>query len=159
MYWVCEDFDRHHPIELGVLGFEDNPHTTGPDQPFHFIFADSTKHLRMRGVLQEVEVDAGVADKRLLVTESEFARVLRSMGREGNTLSALIATVKAAGANSVRTCAFLDKRARRQADVEVEFIGFTLDDDEFLVGYGLDLAGKYRNLPYVGVLRTEHLPG
>jgi len=73
----------------------------------------------------------------------------------GRTLTALVATIKAAGAESVRACAFLDKPARRDVAVDVEFVGFALDDDDFVVGYGLDLAGRYRNLPYVGILRQD----
>jgi len=76
----------------------------------------------------------------------------------GSTLVALIETVKAAGARSVRACAFLDKPARRRSEVYVEFVGFVLENDDFVVGYGLDLAGRYRNLPYVGVLREERVP-
>ena len=75
----------------------------------------------------------------------------------GRTISALTATIEAAGARSVRTCAFLDKPARRETDVDVEFVGFKLEVDEFVVGYGLDFAGRYRNLPYVGILRPEHI--
>ena len=76
----------------------------------------------------------------------------------GRTLTALLDMVRKAGARSVRAASFLDKPARRIAEVDVEFVGFRLEGDEFVVGYGLDLAGHYRNLPYVGVLSGEHLP-
>jgi len=76
----------------------------------------------------------------------------------GHTLAALIEVVTAGGARSVRACAFLEKTSRRAADVDVEFAGFQLEGDEFVVGYGLDLAGRYRNLPYVGVLRAGRIP-
>lgn len=73
----------------------------------------------------------------------------------GRTLVALRTAILAAGASSVRICAFLDKPVRRQVPLDVEFVGFPLTDDSFVVGYGLDHAERYRNLPYVGVMRTH----
>jgi hypoxanthine phosphoribosyltransferase len=51
-------------------------------------------------------------------------------------------------------CCLLDKPSRRQTDISVDYIGFEIPD-EFVVGYGLDYAEKYRNLPYVGVLKKD----
>ena len=56
--------------------------------------------------------------------------------------------------NSVRICAILSKPSRRQADIEPDYKGFDVPD-EFVVGYGLDYDEKYRNLPYVGVLKPQ----
>lgn len=56
--------------------------------------------------------------------------------------------------NSVRICTLLDKPERRQADVKADYSGFNVPD-EFVVGYGLDYAEEYRNLPYIGVLKPE----
>ena len=58
------------------------------------------------------------------------------------------------GANSVKCCALLNKTERRVDDVDVEYYG-SIVENEFVVGYGLDLAGRYRNLPFVGVLKPE----
>ena len=55
---------------------------------------------------------------------------------------------------SVRLCSFLSKPSRRKVDVQIDYCGFEVPD-EFLVGYGLDYAEKYRNLPYIGVLKPE----
>ena len=55
---------------------------------------------------------------------------------------------------SLSVCALLDKKARRQVDVGADFIGFNIPD-AFAVGYGLDYAQKYRNLPYIGVLKPS----
>jgi hypoxanthine phosphoribosyltransferase len=55
---------------------------------------------------------------------------------------------------SVKACAMLDKPSRRLTDVTCDYIGCEVPD-EFVVGYGLDFAQRYRNLPYVGVLRPE----
>jgi hypoxanthine phosphoribosyltransferase len=73
----------------------------------------------------------------------------------GRTMKVLLETLQERGAATVRACAFLDKPARREVDVDVDFVGFVLEGPEFVVGYGLDLAGRYRNLPYVGTLRSE----
>ncbi len=72
----------------------------------------------------------------------------------GRTLQALRRELLARGAIEVRTCAFLDKPARRCVDLEADFRCFEVED-LFVVGYGLDFAGRYRNLPYVGELRPE----
>lgn len=56
--------------------------------------------------------------------------------------------------NSIRLCTLLDKPERRKADVYADYKGFEVPD-EFVVGYGLDYAEKYRNLPYIGILKPE----
>ncbi|MCE9636193.1 MAG: hypoxanthine phosphoribosyltransferase [Planctomycetes bacterium] len=71
----------------------------------------------------------------------------------GRTVAALQNRIRNFGAASVRVCSFLDKPKRREVPVDVEFTGFTLQGDPFVVGYGLDFAERYRNLPFVGVLR------
>jgi hypoxanthine phosphoribosyltransferase len=73
----------------------------------------------------------------------------------GHTIAALASKISAKGAASVRVCAFLDKPARREAKVDVEFTGFALEGKPFVVGYGLDHAGRYRNLPYIGALKKS----
>ena len=69
----------------------------------------------------------------------------------GETLHALREWLLTHQAASVRTVCLLDKPSRRVRDVPVEFIGFTIDD-VFVVGYGLDLSGRHRELPYIGVI-------
>jgi len=55
---------------------------------------------------------------------------------------------------SLKLCTFLDKPDRRKVDVKIEYVGFKIPD-EFVVGYGLDYAQRYRNLPYVGIIKTR----
>ncbi|MBI6545512.1 MAG: hypoxanthine phosphoribosyltransferase, partial [Cyanobacteria bacterium NC_groundwater_1444_Ag_S-0.65um_54_12] len=55
---------------------------------------------------------------------------------------------------SLEICALLDKPARRLVDVPVKYLGFSIAD-KFVVGYGLDYAQKYRNLPFIGVLKPQ----
>lgn len=72
----------------------------------------------------------------------------------GVTLSYLMKILEARGANSIRLCTLLSKPERRRVEVKVDYLGFEIPD-EFVVGYGLDYAEKYRNLPYIGILKPE----
>ncbi|MBI5831985.1 MAG: hypoxanthine phosphoribosyltransferase [Armatimonadetes bacterium] len=77
----------------------------------------------------------------------------------GLTLAQLRRAMAERGARQVVACALLDKPSRRQVAVEVEYVGKAIPD-EFVVGYGLDYNQRFRNLPYVGVLRREvYAPG
>jgi len=69
----------------------------------------------------------------------------------GLTLMYLQEILRARGPRTLRTACLLSKPSRRQVDVKVEYIGFTIED-RFVVGYGLDYAEQYRNLPYIGVI-------
>ena len=69
----------------------------------------------------------------------------------GYTLRTILDLLRFRGARSVKLCALLDKAARREVPVPIDFLGFPIDD-VFVVGYGLDFDGLYRNLPYIGVL-------
>ena len=69
----------------------------------------------------------------------------------GLTLNYLQDILRSRGPRSLRTACLLSKPSRRKVDVKVEYIGFTIED-RFVVGYGLDYAEQYRNLPYIAVL-------
>lgn len=72
----------------------------------------------------------------------------------GRTLAAVRARIDRLEPASVRTCVLLDKPARRTESIQADYVGFVIPD-LFVVGYGLDYAERYRNLPFVGVLRPE----
>ena len=72
----------------------------------------------------------------------------------GRTLSYLVGYLEHKGAKSVRTCTLLDKPSRRVVDFTPDYIGMEIPD-EFVIGYGLDYAEKYRELPFVGILKPE----
>ncbi len=72
----------------------------------------------------------------------------------GVTLSYLKKYIEARKPASIRICTLLDKPARRKADISADYVGFECPD-AFIVGYGLDYAERYRNLPYIGVLKSE----
>jgi hypoxanthine phosphoribosyltransferase len=71
----------------------------------------------------------------------------------GLTLSYLLANLKSRGAASVKLVALLDKYERRERAVEIDYLGFKIPD-HFVVGYGLDFAERYRNLPFIAVLKS-----
>lgn len=76
----------------------------------------------------------------------------------GITLSYLLANLQQRGAASVKLAAFLDKPSRRQRPVTIDYLGFQIPD-AFVVGYGLDFAERYRNLPFVGILKNPEDDG
>lgn len=72
----------------------------------------------------------------------------------GRTLSYLLEMLKERGPESLKLCTLLDKPDRRVVEVKIDYNGYSIPD-EFVVGYGLDYAQKYRNLPYIGVVEFE----
>ena len=80
--------------------------------------------------------------------------VVEDIVDSGRTLSRLTQLLKNRNAHSVRTCTLLDKPSRREVEFRPDFCG-TAIPDEFVIGYGLDYNEKYRNLPFVGVLKRE----
>jgi len=75
----------------------------------------------------------------------------------GMTLNYLLHDLQARKPASLKVCALLDKRVRRLADVKLDYVGFEVPD-EFVVGYGLDYLEKYRNMPFIGILRPGEQP-
>jgi hypoxanthine phosphoribosyltransferase len=92
------------------------------------------------------DLDASVEGRDVLIVED----IIDS----GLTLSYLIDVLERRNALSVNVVALFDKPGRRTVDLNADYTGFTIPD-AFVVGYGLDYAEKYRNLPYVGVLKSE----
>jgi hypoxanthine phosphoribosyltransferase len=74
----------------------------------------------------------------------------------GHTLAAVRETLETAKPHSIRVCVLLSKKKQRARQVDTDYVGFEIED-EFVVGYGLDFRERYRNLPYIGVLRKELL--
>jgi hypoxanthine phosphoribosyltransferase len=72
----------------------------------------------------------------------------------GKTIALVAAMIRKQAPASVKTCVLLDKRGRREVEFEADFVGFRIPD-KFVVGYGLDFAERYRNLPCIGVLRPH----
>jgi hypoxanthine phosphoribosyltransferase len=72
----------------------------------------------------------------------------------GHTLAAIREKLETAKPRSIRVCVLLSKKKQRARDVDADYVGFEIGD-EFVVGYGLDFMERYRNLPYIGVLRKD----
>ena len=86
--------------------------------------------------------------------EGKEVIVIEDIIDSGNTLYYLMDVLSLRKPASLKLCTLLDKPDRRVKDVKVDYVGFTIPD-EFVVGYGLDYAQKYRNLPYIGVVEFE----
>ena len=107
-------------------------------------YGDDTKS---SGVVKIVkDLDQPLEGKDVLIVED----IIDS----GRTLSYLLRILKGRHPASIKLCTLLDKPERRVTDVEVDYCCFNIPD-EFVVGYGLDYAQKYRNLPYIGVVELE----
>lgn len=92
------------------------------------------------------DLDHGIEGKDIIIVED----IIDS----GITLDYLLKYLKARKANSIEIVTLLTKPSRRMVDLKVKYCGFEVPD-EFLVGYGLDYSEKYRNLPYIGILKEE----
>jgi hypoxanthine phosphoribosyltransferase len=127
----------------------------------------------MRNVTVPCEVDfMAISSYGASTDSSGVVRILKDLdinieGRDvlvvediidsGLTLSYLMRNLEARGPASLEVCALLTKPDRREMDVPVRYIGFEIAD-RFVIGYGLDFAERYRNLPYVAVLSEELIP-
>jgi len=93
------------------------------------------------------DISMDITGKNIIVVED----VLDS----GYTMKNLIKYLKIKKPKSIKIATFIDKPARRKENVKADYCGVTMEEDYFIVGYGLDYAQKYRNLPYIGVLKEE----
>lgn len=86
--------------------------------------------------------------------EGRHVLIVEDIIDSGRTLQYLTGILKLRKPASLRICALLDKRARREVNVPVDYVGFVIPN-EFVIGYGLDYGEIYRNLPFVGVLKQD----
>lgn len=92
------------------------------------------------------DLDEPITDRHTIIVED----IIDS----GRTLSHLVGLLGQRGPASLKLCTLLDKPSRRVVDVDVQYVGFQIED-KFVVGYGLDYDQQYRNLPYIGVVEFE----
>ena len=104
-------------------------------------YGDGTKSSGVVRIAKDL--DESIEDKEVLIVED--------IVDSGNTLYYLMDVLRKRTPASIRLCTLLDKPDRRVKDVKADYMGFEIPD-EFVVGYGLDYAQKYRNLPYIGVV-------
>ena len=146
------DLEGRQPLLVGVL--------TGA-----FVFmSDLVRNLKMDLEVDFVQVSSygtsTVAGELKLIkdltrpVEGREVVIVEDIVDTGHTLAWLVQQMRQRGAASVRTCVLLNKPSRREVEVPLDYVGFDIPD-AFVVGYGLDFAHKYRNLPYVAVLKPE----
>lgn len=104
-------------------------------------YGNSTESSGTVKILKDLDVD--IEGKNVLIVED----IIDS----GLTLSNLVAALQTRNPKSLKLCTLLDKPERRKVDIKVDYIGFVIED-KFIVGYGIDYAEKYRNLPYIGIV-------
>ncbi len=104
-------------------------------------YGNSTESSGTIKILKDLDVD--IEGKNVLIVED----IIDS----GLTLSNLVDTLKTRNPKSLKLCTLLDKPQRRKVDMHVDYVGFVIED-KFIVGYGIDYAEKYRNLPYIGIV-------
>jgi hypoxanthine phosphoribosyltransferase len=131
-----------------------------------FMFlADLVRQLEIRHEVDFMEISsygAGTASSgvvRILLDlaqsiEGRHVLVVEDIVDSGRTLDYVTRNLRTRKPASLRVCALLSKPSRREIDIPVDFVGFEVPD-EFVVGYGLDFAEEYRNLPFIGVLKEE----
>jgi len=110
-------------------------------------YGDATDSSGIVRILKDLDIN--IEGRDVLVVED----IIDS----GLTLSYLIRNLESREPSSLEVCALLTKPSRREIDVPVRYVGFEIPN-KFVVGYGLDFAERYRNLPYVAVLSDEMLP-
>ncbi|HIE38059.1 MAG TPA: hypoxanthine phosphoribosyltransferase [Anaerolineales bacterium] len=131
-----------------------------------FMFlADLTRYLEIRHEIDFMEissygkgtVSSGVVRILLDLAQSIEGRhvlIVEDIIDSGRTLDYITRNLHTRQPASLRVCTLLSKPARREIDIPVDLVGFDIPD-EFVVGYGLDFAEEYRNLPFIGVLKEE----
>ena len=150
---IAADYEDKDPLFVGVLRgsfmfFADLMRVCPIPSGLDFLAASSyNSGTSSSGVVKiDYDIKTDVAGRHIILVED----ILDS----GNTLYNLTRHLSDRGAASVKLCVLLDKPARREKPIEPDYVGFTVPD-EFVVGYGLDYADRYRNLPYVGILKPE----
>ncbi|WP_373233011.1 hypoxanthine phosphoribosyltransferase [Cohnella sp.] len=150
---ISRDYQGRNPLVICVLKgafifmADLSKNITNPIELDFMAVSSYGNSTRSSGEVKIVkDLDTSVEGRDVLIVED----IIDS----GLTLSYLIDVLERRNALSVNVVALFDKPGRRTVDLNADYTGFTIPD-EFVVGYGLDYAEKYRNLPYVGVLKPE----
>lgn len=149
---IAQDYAGKTPIFLGILKgvvvyFADMIRATPIPCEIDFMVVSSYGKGTSSGTLMmKKDVSIDICGRDVVILED----ILDT----GRTLKHVIDHLKAKKPASLKICTLLDKPDRRQIEINADYIGFTIPD-EFVVGYGLDYGERYRNLPFVGVLKPE----
>lgn len=105
---------------------------------------------RSSGVVRILEdLSLSITDRHVLIVED--------IVDTGLTLRYIIDNLETRHPKTIKICTLLDRRGRREVDLKLDYVGFVVPD-KFVIGYGLDLGQKYRNLPHIAVLEDEEIP-
>lgn len=149
---ISNDYEGKNPILVGVITgacvfFSDLIRCIDIPMEIDFIQASSYGQGTESGKL--------VFKKEMsLAQEGRHIIFIEDIIDTGKTLQAVSEVYKERGASSIAICSLLDKKAHRETDVDLQYVGFECPD-AFVVGYGIDYAERYRNLPYVAVLKRS----
>ncbi len=151
---IDKDYESKEPLMVSVLSgsfmfVADLMRTVTVPAEISFIFASSYGSSTTSSGAVEIHAGKGFEPKGRDII------IVEDIIDSGRTLKRLREYLLESGANSVEICTFLDKPSRRVVDVDVKYTGFEVPD-EFVVGYGLDFDYKYRQYPFVGVLKKEY---
>ncbi len=151
---ISEDYADREPLIVAVLSgsfifASDLVRSLTIPVGISFIYASSYAD----GSVSSGEVDIRTGKGGLDVSGRDVI-IVEDIVDTGRTLTAVKQYISDNGANSVEICSFLDKPSRRVVPLEAKYVCFNIPN-EFVVGYGLDYAYKYRQLPFVGVLKPE----
>ncbi len=151
---IARDYAGRDPLLIGVLKgacifISDLLRATDLRLGVEFIAISSYgAAMRTSGEVRIVkDLDVAIEGRDIIVVEDIIDT--------GLTLSYLLANLHARGASSVKLVALLDKHERREREVPIDYVGFQIPDS-FVVGYGLDYAERYRNLPYIAVVKDPN---
>ena len=153
---LVRDYAGTEPVLVGVLKgavvfLADLIRATSIPLTVDFIGLSSYgEGLRSSGVVRiTADLSVPIRDRHVLVVED----IIDS----GHTIDYLRRNLETRRPRSLKLCALLDKAERREVKVPLDYVGFAIPS-EFVVGYGLDHAGRYRNLPYIAALEEEPAP-
>ncbi len=110
-------------------------------------YGDGTVSSGVVRILEDLSLN--IEDRHILIVEDIIDT--------GHTLRYIIENLKTRHPKSVKICTLLDRRGRREVEIPLDYVGFVVPD-KFVIGYGLDLAQKYRNLSYIGIIEEEEIP-
>ncbi|MEO0197965.1 MAG: hypoxanthine phosphoribosyltransferase [candidate division WOR-3 bacterium] len=152
---IEDDFKDTVPIVIGVLKgsfifMADLIRELSINVEVDFLAVSSYgKSTRTSGIVKIVkDLSVSIEGRDILLVED--------ICDSGLTLKYLVDLLKGRKPRSLKVCVLLDKKERRQVNIELDYVGFEVPD-KFLIGYGLDFAEKYRNLPYIREIREEEL--
>jgi hypoxanthine phosphoribosyltransferase len=154
---ISVDYDGKNPILVGALKgvmcfMADLVRAVTIPVEIDFMAVSSySSEERDKGVVRVIkDLDLPITDRHIIFVEDVIDT--------GLTLNYLLRSLRARGPASLEVCALLNKPTRRLIDIPIRYKGFDMPD-YFVVGYGLDYAEKFRNLPYIGILKPEILFG